>query len=184
MRPIALLALVALAVPAAAQDRQGNNTPGDWIVTHTGHFGQWDSICDERPESDGMERRCYIRYVDVFSPRPRFAAHFLFVTPENGGTRIEYGSEPGTRFAPGGNRIERGGKTVWLADGLACLTGGNCVFAGDTADDLYSTLKGGGQWRFLFADRHGQLQDLTWDLTPFADAAAEFEAEANRRGLR
>lgn len=177
-----MLGLVAL--PVTAQDRAGNDTPGDWVVTHQAHFGLWDSVCDERLEQGQTHRRCYIRYVDVFSPRPDFAAHFLFVTPDDTRVRIEYGSEPGTRFAPGGQWIERDGTRVWLADRLACLTGAACVYSGAVAEDLYAALKTGGQWRFLFSDRHGRLQDLTWDLAPFAAAAADFEAEAAARGLR
>ncbi|MEZ5778396.1 MAG: hypothetical protein R3E44_08545 [Paracoccaceae bacterium] len=178
------LVLALFALPAAAQDRAGNNTPGDWVVTHQKHFGLWDAVCDERPEDGEMTQRCYIRYVDVFSPRPDFAAHFLFVTPEADGVRIEYGSERGTRFVPGGNWIERGGSKVWLADRIDCLTGGECVLEADAAADLYDELRAGGAWRFIFADRHGQVQDLTWDLTPFAAAAEDFEAEAAARGLR
>ena len=183
MRRLALMLCLA-ALPLHAQDREGNDTPGDWVVTHQKPFGLWDSVCDERPEGADMHRRCYIRYVDVFSPRPDFAAHFVFVTPEPGGVRIEYGSEPGTRFARGGHRIERDGETVWSTDRAACLTGGACVFAGVGAAELYATLKEGGTWRFDFADRHGQIQSLKWSLAPFAEAAADFEAEAAARGLR
>lgn len=183
MRNLALLLCLA-ALPVHGQDREGNNTPGDWVVTHQKHFGLWDSVCDERPEDTTMHRRCYIRYVDVFSPRPDFAAHFLFVTPEADGVRIEYGSEPGTRFARGGLRIERDGEPVWSTDRAACLAGGACVFAGAEAAELYVTLKMGGTWRFDFADRHGQIQLLEWTLSPFAGAAADFEAEAAARGLR
>jgi invasion protein IalB len=186
MRQAGMAALVALAGAGAApaQDRQGNDTAGDWVVTHTAHFGLWDSVCDERPEGAAMHRRCYIRYVDVFSDRPKFAAHFVFVTPEGAGLRIEYGSEPGTRFVPGGHRIEAAGETVWQAERASCLQGGSCVFERDAAAALYALMKAGGEWRFDFADRHGQIQSLGWDLEPFAGAAADFEREAAARGLR
>jgi hypothetical protein len=178
------LALTLAALPALAQDRQGRDTAGDWIVTHYQPFGLWDSICDERSEGAGLHRRCYLRYVDVFSPHPAFAAHFVFVTPDGPGVRIEYGAEPGTRFAPGGHRIERDGAAVWTPADDACLAGGRCVIAGAGAEQLYRTLRGGGAWRFDFTDRHGRAQSLAWDLTPFATAAADFEAETARRGLR
>ncbi len=105
------LALGLAALPAPAQDRAGNDTPGDWVVTHHAHFGLWDSVCDE-------------------------------------------------------------------------LTGGPCDFADAAAEELYAVLKAGGEWRFHFSDRHGHVQDLAWDLGPFAAAAADFEAEAAARGLR
>ena len=65
-----LVTLIALLVPlmAVAQDRDGNDTAGDWVTTHYQSFGQWDSACDERPlttePGSGIERRCYLRYVD------------------------------------------------------------------------------------------------------------------------
>ncbi len=182
MRSFALL-LCLLTGPALAQDRDGNDTPSDWVVTHQKAFGLWDSVCDERAEDGALHQRCYIRYVDVFSPRPAFAAHFVFVTPDAGGVRIEYGSEPGTRFTRGGNRIEQGGAPIWSTDAADCLSGGACVFTGDAAAELYAALRGGGAWRFDFADRHGRLQTLAWDLSPFAAAADDYETEAAARGL-
>lgn len=183
MRLIAFL-IFLLAPPALAQDAQGNDTPGDWRVTHTAHFGLWDSVCDERGPAEALQQRCYIRYVDVFSPRPEFAAHFVFVTPAQDGVEIQYGSEPGTRFVRDGNRIETDAAPLWVATQNGCLTGGSCVFVGVEATFLYEALKTAKSWRFQFADRHGKIQDLTWDLTPFAEAAADFEAEATARGLR
>lgn len=184
--PLAALPLCLLlsGLPAAAQDRDGNNTPGDWVVTHQRPFGLWDSVCDERTEEGALRQRCYLRYVDVFSPRPDFAAHFVFVTPEAGGLRVEYGSERGTRFVAGGNRIERDAAKVWAATRAGCLTGGTCVFEGAAAAELYATLRAGGSWRFDFADRNGKVQSLAWDLNRFDAAAADFEAEATARGLR
>jgi hypothetical protein len=185
MRRRALVLILALvALPVQAQDRQGNDTPGDWVVTHQKPFGLWDSVCDERPENGGMHRRCYLRYVDVFSPRPKFAAHFVFVTPDGPGVRIEYGAESGTRFIKDGNRIETDGTRVWMAERAACLTGGSCVFTGPEAAALYAALRSGGAWRFDFADRHGQVQSLGWDISTFDAAARDFEAEAAARGLR
>lgn len=180
----AALCLLLSGLPAAAQDRAGNNTPGDWVVTHQKPFGGWDSVCDERTEDGTLRQRCYLRQVDVFSPRPDFAAHFVFVTPEAEGVRVEYGSERGTRFLPGGHRIERDGAAQWTATPAGCLTGGTCVFEGAEAAALYATLRAGGAWRFDFADRYGKMQSRSWDLGPFDAAAADFEAEAAARGLR
>lgn len=180
---IAAALMLAPAVPAASQDRAGNDTAGDWVVTHYAPFGLWDSICDERPEANGIHQRCYIRYVEVFSPRPKLAAHFAFVTPDKGGVRIEYGSEAGTRFVRDGNRVERDGQPVWTAKRAGCLSGGRCVFEGAEAQKFYGQLQDADTWRFDFADRHGVLQSLEWDMTRFSEAAADFEREVAARGL-
>ncbi len=183
MRRVALC-LMLVTLPATAQDRQGNNTPGDWVVTHHKHFRLWDSVCEERPEDGALTQRCYIRYVDVFAPRPDFAAHFLFITPAPNGFDIQYGSERGTRFEAGGNRVEKAGVVVWTTDRRGCLTGGDCEFEGQEAQSLFAALRGGGAWRFDFADRHGKRQSRSWDLAPFDDAARDFETESAARGLR
>ncbi len=180
MRLFALLAACLFALPLAAQDRAGNDTPGEWIVDHQRAFGLWDSLCDHRQTGDLNEERCYLRYVEVFSARPKFGAQFAFITP---GPRIEFGTEPGTQFDPDGFRIERGGATVWALPQTGCLIGQACVFEGPDAARLLSEMIQGGIFAFDFIDRHGAPQSLRWDLAPFADAPADFSAEAAKRGL-
>ena len=175
-----LLLLFALALPAHAQDRQGNDTPGDWIVDHTKHFGLWDSMCDHRMTGDQREERCYVRYVDVFSPRPNFGAVFLFVTPE---PKVEIGLEAGTIFPSDGIRVEAGDQTAWSGAKLTCLVGLNCTFTGEDADALLQAMVAGGQFAFDFTDRHGASQSLRWDLSPFADALEDHRARTAERGL-
>ena len=176
----ALIALlILLAAPLAAQDRAGRDTPGEWVVTHHQPFGLWDSFCDERTTDDVTEERCYLRYVDVFSPPPKFAAIFVFITPQGG----DFGLERGTRLVEGGFRAETAGEVTWSTTRRGCLRGGACNFADDEADALYAALSKGGELRLTFTDNHGQAQDLTWDLTPFAEALADYRANAATRGL-
>ena len=116
MRVFLLIALFLTAQIAAAQDREGNDRPSDWVADHFTSFGGWDSVCDHRSTDGVKEQRCYLRYVDVFSPRPKFAAQFIFVTP---GPEIQIGLERGTRFPKGGIRIE---DNVIIKDGLIYVT--------------------------------------------------------------
>lgn len=113
---ILLACLAFAAAPAFAQDRTGNDTASDWRVKHYESFGIWTSVCDEREETGTLLQRCYIRWVDVFSLRPRFAGQFLFLTPDADGWKVEFGIEPGTLFSPAGFRIEQEGE----APGAAC----------------------------------------------------------------
>ena len=181
---LALAVLLALAPEAAAQDRAGRDTPGEWQATHYRPFGLWDSICDKRVTGDLTEERCYLRYVEVFSPRPDFAAQFAFVTPEGAGERVEFGTERGTRFEPGGFRVERGGTVTWQTERDGCLNGSACIFVREDAQALLEAMAAGGAFRFTFTDRHGAAQDLAWDLSQFAAALADFRAEAAAHGLR
>ena len=174
-----LLAMACLGLPATAQDRAGRDTPGEWLVTHQKPFGLWDSFCDKRTTGDLIEQRCYLRYVDVFSRAPQFAAQFLFVTPQG----VEIGTERGTRFSENGMRIESGGETIWRTDRIACLRGRDCVFESAAAEDLLARMKEGDVFGFDFVDRHGNAQSLAWDLTQFSDARADYETGLAALGL-
>lgn len=179
---IGLFCLCLLSVPAAAQDRAGRDTPGEWKVTHYTPFGLWDSICDERLTGTTLEERCYLRYVEVFAPHPKFAAQFAFVTL-NGGPRIELGIERGTRFDQQGLRVESGGEPIWFTDRRDCLRGRACVFQATDAETLLSAMADGDVFAFDFVDRHGDGRSLRWDLTTFSAAIDDLTVESRRRGL-
>lgn len=177
------LLLALAATPLTAQDRAGRNTPGEWVVTHHQPFGLWDSFCDMRQTDGVTEERCYLRYVDVFSPKPKFAAMFLFVTPVDGVSEVEFGIERGTRFDEGGFRIERDGTPIWVNESFACLRLRACTYKRDDAQALLGHMASGEALRFTFTDRHGTDRDLTWSLTRFAEALDDYRGEAAARGL-
>lgn len=158
---------IVLFQPAAAQDADGNDTPGNWVVTHHAIYDIWNVICDERNEEGTQVQRCYLRRVDVFSQRPKFAAQFLFITP---GPKVDFCMEAGTLFLPGDFRIERKGLAVWQTNWAGCLTGLTCQFEDDDAKSLVTEMLAGDDFCFTFRDRHGQAQDLTWTLAEFPAA--------------
>ncbi len=175
-----IAAMLLFSTPLYAQDRAGRDTPGEWIVDHHAAFGLWDSMCDHRVTGSTREDRCYLRYVDVFSPRPHFAAQFLFLTP---GPTVDFGMERGTRFEAAGFRVEAGGATVWSTDRDGCLRGRDCTYDGPEATALIVAMRAGDRLAFDFIDRHGQPQSLRWDLVPFAAAHDDFREQAAARGL-
>lgn len=177
-----ILALV-VALPAAAQDRAGRDTPGEWRVTEFETFGIWESICDERGSGERVEQRCYIRRVDVFSPHPAFAAQFVFVTPGANGPTVSFGMERGTRFLPDGFRVDAGTGPLWRPGGACPETITACTFEGDAAAALLAAMAEGKSFRFDFLDRHGAERHLDWPLAGFPDALAHFRREASARGL-
>ncbi|WP_166416171.1 invasion associated locus B family protein [Cochlodiniinecator piscidefendens] len=180
--------VISLLPPVTqAQDREGRDTAGAWRPTYQETYGIWRVVCDERDRVAGVEGdvepRCYIRYVDVFSPAPAFAAQFMFITPETGGLRVEFGTEPGTRFTNDGFRIEDWVGIQWSTQNRGCLFGGECVFEGDAAIPLLDAMRDQGALRFTFTDRHGSAQDLSWPLTGFDSAFSDFLAQSDARGL-
>ena len=180
MRIILLLCAILVPTSLAAQTRDGQDTASDWVVDHYKPFGLWDSICDHRMTEGVKKERCYLRYVEVFSPRPNFAAQFVFVTPE---PQVEIGLERGTLFDRDGMRVEDMGGTLWSTNRLGCRTGLTCTFTGEEAEALLAAMEDGTVFAFDFTDRHGAPQKLRWDLTRFADAIADFRREADLRGL-
>lgn len=170
-------------LPARSQDLQGNDTAGNWRVRHFQSFGIWNSICDERPENGILRQRCYIRYVDVFSPRPDFAAQFLFIHLHQGHEIAEFGIEPGTLFAANGFRIEAGDHILWQTRRPGCLSGLSCRFNQTQAPALLMAMQSGTVMRFVFRDRHGQPRDLRWPLAGFTSALADFRNQSRARGL-
>ncbi|WP_306261137.1 hypothetical protein [Pararhizobium sp. IMCC21322] len=179
-----ILLTVALVAPfqVSAQDRSGNDTASDWLAKHYASFGLWDSVCDERMEAGELRQRCYLRYVDVFSPRPVFMASFVFAYTQDKQTQIELGFERGVRYSENGFRVERQGERVWSAvDG--CLDTSPCALSGAAAQDMLDHMSGGDVLVQEFADRSGQTRLLEWDLSRFADAVSDYRREASARNL-
>lgn len=180
-----LVTALASIVPhlTQAQDADGTDRPSNWRVTHQQTHGIWTTACDERGEGTAFEQRCYIRWVDVFSPRPAFAAQFLFVTADDVGPTVEFGLEAGTFFAPGNFRIEKGDVRVWSTLRPGCLTGLSCAFSGKAGQDLLNIMQGSGEMAFDFRDRHGKSQSLRWPLEAFSKALADFNVQSATRTL-
>lgn len=177
--------------PAFAQDAEGNDTPGDWVVTHYKPFGLWDSVCDQAERDGEKVDRCYIRYVEVFSPQPKFAAQFVFITPDDDGYEVELGIEKGTLFKGSGD--EAGFKIIdydritWAYDPNKCLIRGECVLKGAQAREFVeamATTKGDKAALVSdFVDRHRADQILEWDITQFDAALRDFQQESKKRSL-
>ncbi len=184
MRKFLIPLISTLCVSSAmAQDLDGTDTASNWRVTHFEQFGIYLSSCDERMEGDELKQRCYLRYVDIFSQKPKFAAQFMFVTNEDNGPAVDFGLEPGTLFGPNGFRIEQAGETIWRTRRVGCLTGLSCNFDGRNGAELIDAMQTGDAFRFTFRDSHGQSQDLSWPLEGFAAALQDFHQQSDLRGL-
>ncbi|MEM1235575.1 MAG: hypothetical protein AAGI10_01310 [Pseudomonadota bacterium] len=172
------LLLLALASPAFAQDRDGNDTPGEWVITHQKAFGLWDSFCDERTTGDLLEERCYLRYVEVYSPRPDFGAVFAFITPDG----VEFGLERSIRYIGDGLHVTRDGETVWKEERRSCRNGGACTLEGEDADALLDIFAEGGTLHIDLEQRNTEYR-LAWDLSRMDEALEDYRREAAARGL-
>lgn len=185
---ISILAPIALSLtllaPAAAQDRQGRDTAGDWRVTHYETYGIWNSICDEREEDGALVQRCYLRWVDVYASAPQFGATFLFVTPRrDGGHDVAFTVEPGKTFKNNGFRVDRGDETLWSMTRPACLLWGDCALQSEEAPAALEAMTQGDAVYLDFFDRHERAFTLEWSLEGFAEALGDYETASRARSL-
>ncbi|MFK8033544.1 MAG: hypothetical protein AB8B94_05295 [Hyphomicrobiales bacterium] len=181
-RVIIAIFLFFLPLNSFAQDRSGNDTASDWIAQHFVSFGLWDSVCDERMENDTLKQRCYLRYVDVYSPRPNFLATFAFIFTESGQSVVEMGFEKRTNFSEKGFRVEKNGKAIWTFQD-SCLSTSKCRLTGEEAQNFLSQLSRGDILVQNFRDRTRQDRTLSWDLSQFEVALADYLEAAAERSL-
>ncbi len=179
MRILLFCLVLTLGHAAKAQE-----SAADWRPTLNRMWGMWNVICDERGDAAASEQRCYLRYVDVFSPAPQFAAHFIEISYDHGVPRFEYGAEHGTRFDTDGwaiHDLKTG--ALWSPTLRTCLRGGPCVYEGDAAAPVIAALREGGQIEFRFTDRNGIRRDLAWSLDGVGEALDVLIAESAARGI-
>lgn len=176
--------LLFLAVSTAqAQDRAEDNAAGDWRPAHFQKFDGWESICDERGAGADLHRRCYIRYVDVFSPHPDFGAVVSFITPDGSGYKVEFAFERGVRYREDGFQVERDRSVLWKLS-PECRDARPCILRDEAASDFIDMARSGdGALVQRFIGRYGQRQ-LEWPIAPLKHALVDFEREAAKRDVR
>lgn len=182
-RTIKGLASAAVFYGALTAIAGAQNSTDDWkwVVDFSSRHNGWDTACDHH--MDRAEKRCYIRYVDVYAPRPRFGAAFVFVQwDEAGRPYAEFAFEPGTRFTENGFALSDDGSTVWRYDTGRC-DGTLCRIEGDAAAELFGLFEGDRQLELRFSDRHGRDWERIWSTAGFAAALDDFHTQSQARGL-
>lgn len=171
------------SLPALAQDAQGNDTPGNWVVDHFERYGIWVSSCDWRNLEGKREERCYLRYVDVYSPRPEFGAAFLFVFQKNRKTTFQYANERGTVYLNKGLGISRNATRSYYLPEI-CRTTPGCILENPKqVADLLAAFSKGGTLVQTFTGKYGKPHQLKWSLNGFKEALADYEKQSQKRNL-
>jgi invasion protein IalB len=176
-----VLSRVLAAAPAHAQ-----NTADDWkwVVDHFKVFGLWESACDHRDIGNGEERRCYVRVVDVYAPRPDFGAAFVFISRTAvEGLRFEFTFERGTEFEPGGFAIMQNGVPAFDYAPARCEAGTRCLITGEEAKSFAASLTPDASLRLAFTDKSGRHWERMWSGHGFAEALDDLGRQSARRGL-
>ena len=180
-----ILVAAALCLQAANSSAQVENTVEDWSwkVDHFERFGIWDSVCDYRDDNGTKLQRCYVSHVDVFAPRPKFAAAFMFVTPEeNNSLKFEFRFETGTQFDEGGFAVLVDDQPIWDFNPANCPSL-KCIFEGAEAKTLLNSMEEKGELYFALTDRYGRHHELQWNTEGFAEAITDMKAQSVARNL-
>lgn len=185
----AAFAIVLSLVCAPGALAQANTIDPEQEVDHFKPFGQWEVMCDLK-KSTG-EKRCYVRLVDVYSPRPDFKAAFVFITATRGNDgkpvlKFDFSLERGFTWSPQPMSIAHadGRKT-----GLPMVQCGRpaCPVEGADANGLASSLaansRRGADLVLSFRERDGRARELTWAIDAFDQALADFAVARSTRGL-
>lgn len=166
----------------SAQDLDGRDTASNWRGTHHSFHGIWNTICDEREEHGTLKKRCYVRWVDVYAPNPKFGALFVFVTPRKNGKigqyNVMFGPEVGSVFLPGGFVVtDVTGAVTWKLEGARCRLLADCTFTDAQSDSVLDAMIAGETLDFSFVDRHLRRFDLQWSLRGFSEALKTLQTQ-------
>ncbi|MEO1746393.1 MAG: hypothetical protein AAFR13_07675, partial [Pseudomonadota bacterium] len=173
------LAIIASA-PAAAK-----NTADDWkwVSEYYATYGEWTVACEHRSD-DEAAKRCYLRYVDVYSRDP-FGALFVFITDTAvEGLRFVFEYEPFTVFRAPWTVVGADAEPGYTFSTSNCpRLGGECPIANDEAVALAAALRDGEALTFKFTTRTLTTFDLTWPSEGFGEALDDLAARSDERGL-
>lgn len=144
----------------------------------------WDVACDTA--LDGSDRRCYLQYVDVYRPRPGFAAAMVEVVFHTGadGTpdpHVRFDIEPALSFRDTGLIVETSDGEVPL-DVSGCRSN-TCVINGDAGRDMLELWRGGTTLRLEINEGGDAPVRLNWPLREMALILDDLAAQRRARSL-
>jgi len=180
---LGLMALAVLAGWGLGLIRFGQTLPGR-ITDHYATYDGWELACDTA--MDGTDPRCYVQYVDVYRPRPDFAAAMVEVVMRKD---AQGRPDPHVRFdIEPGLDLSDGGLSVVTASGAAPVdlsgcSGHSCVVSGDAGRALLRAWRDGESLRFEIAEDRDAPRVLSWPLAPMGRMLDDFAALRREHGL-
>jgi len=179
---LCLLVIVAATLVWWLYPRQ--TLPGRLVDYHKIYEPFWDVACDTA--LDGSDRRCYLQYVDVYRPRPDFAAAMVEVVYHAGedGTpdpHVRFDIEPGLSFRDTGLVVETSDGEVPL-DVSDCRSN-TCVITGDAGRDMLEAWRDGTSLWMEISDGGDESVRLAWPLDEMATILEDLAAQRKARNL-
>lgn len=144
----------------------------------------WDVACDTA--MDGSDRGCYIQYVDVYRPRPEFAAAMVEVVVHAGDDglpdpHVRFDIEPGLSFRDTTVSVEiPGGVTALDVSHCASNT---CRFSGADGRAILESWRDGTALILTIDEGRDGPTSRSWPLENMAMILNDFTAQRRARNL-
>lgn len=158
--------------------------PGRLVDYHKIYDGFWDVACDTA--MDGSDRRCYIQYVDVYRPRPEFAAAMVEVVMHEGDgdvpdPHIRFDLEPGLSFLNTEIVIES--QTGSIPIDVSHCAVNTCPISGDVARQILSHWHSASAITLEIREGRPEPARLSWPMENFDKIFEDFGAQRALRNL-
>ncbi len=144
----------------------------------------WDVACDTA--MDGSDRLCYVQYVDVYRPRPDFAAAMVEVVVHKGDDgqpdpHVRFDIEPGLSFQNTKIAIETGQGAMPI-DVSQCKSN-TCRFSGDEGREILALWRQGSMLSMTIDEGREELSQLSWPMQNINTILDDFATQRVERGL-
>ncbi len=158
--------------------------PGRLVDYHAIYDTFWDVACDTA--MDGSDRRCYIQYVDVYRPRPDFAAAMVEVVFHPGDTgqpdpHVRFDIEPGYSFRDATLNVSTPDGELPL-DVSGCRSN-TCIFTGDAGRAVLTAWRKGTTLDLELDEGRDALAKLSWPLGNINAILDDFAVQRRARNL-
>ena len=144
----------------------------------------WDVACDTA--LDGSDARCYLQYVDVYRPRPEFAAAMVEVVFHSGSDgrpdpHVRFDIEPGFSFEDTSIVVETPNGAIPI--GVAQCPSNTCVISGEAGRDIIDLWRSGTGLRLDIEEGREAPASVTWPLTDMSSILEDLAAQRAARNL-
>ncbi len=187
---ILVVAVAGLATAFVLFGRnQGQKLAGRHSEYHKVYDGWWDVACDTA--MDGGDRRCYVQFVDIYSPRPNFRAAMVEVVYRRSGDGagepvITFDIEPDLSFTGAEIAIIRPDGSQHLLPIGACSgpdSGPKCPVSGDPAAGMLKQWRQGESLSLTIREKDGSKLERRWPLGKINAILDDFDAQRRARNL-
>ena len=176
------LTLAAVAWSAGWLSPQ-QKLPGRLVSYKQVYDGNWELVCDTA--TDGSDTSCYVQYVEVYRPRPEFAAAMVEIvmhdTDGQPDPHLRFDIEPGLSFADVTT-------TLRTPDGaqpldLTHCRSNTCTLTGDDSRAILTQWRDATALDLTIEEGRDTPAQLSWPMPSMASLLDDFAAQRAARDL-